>query len=394
MYVWVSLNGVPLRSGIDYDVLDDQVTVQLSDTFIITSADNIVITSISSNQLAGTILGYRIFVDILGRTHYKRLSKQASTYLTQPLALTDTEIHVADGFAITPPLLSQKIPGVVLINGERIEFLQIDGNVLSKLRRGTLGTAPAFYSDINTKVIDQSPNQTVPYNDTVYKQVQFTSASTNNYVIHNVQTTASTSFNPGTVISSDAITLSNATDAVNQITVYYGGRELRKTGTFLHDTTFAYDSPPGSVLGTTSTVYKLPLTTTLGDSYIVTATNQVWVYTGSTAVDAVNGYVYQGLTYLDPEFSINTSTRTLMLNMLEEVQDDIELVIVQKLYAVNDEWNNTGTSLMDSTTTPARFLQQQPAELPDSWYYGGDITLTAGSGVPLTDANQEPLQGL
>lgn len=393
-YVWVSLNGVPLRSGIDYDVLDDQVTVQLSDTFIITSADNIVITSISSNQLASTILGYRIFVDILGRTHYKRLSKQASTYLTQPLALTDTEIHVADGSAITPPLLSQKIPGVVLINGERIEFLQIDGNVLSKLRRGTLGTAPAFYSDINTKVIDQSPNQTVPYNDTVYKQVQFTSASTNSYVIHNVQTTASTSFNPGTVISSNAITLSTATDAVNQITVYYGGRELRKTGTFLHDTTFAYDSPPGSVLGTTSTVYKLPLTTTLGDSYIVTATNQVWVYTGSTAVDAVNGYVYQGLTYLDPEFSINTSTRTLMLNMLEEVQDDIELVIVQKLYAVSDEWNNTGTSLMDSTTTPARFLQQQPAELPDSWYYGGDITLTAGSGVPLTDANQEPLQGL
>lgn len=49
---------------------------------------------------------------------------------------------------------------------------------------------------------------------------------------------------------------------------------------------------------------------------------------------------------------------------------------------------------MDSTTTPAHFLQQQPAELPDNWYYGGDTTLTANNGLPLTDKNQEPLQGL
>jgi hypothetical protein len=131
----------------------------------------------------------------------------------------------------------------------------------------------------------------------------------------------------------------------------------------------------------------------MGDSYIVTSTNQVWVYTGDTKVDAVNGYVYQGLTYLAPEFTVNTSTGVLMLNMSKEVQDDIELVIVQKQYSQMAEWNNYGISLMNSTTDPAKFLQQQPAELPDIWYYGGDVTLRTSGGTPLTDGNQEPIQG-
>jgi hypothetical protein len=393
-YLWVRLNGIPLKSNIDYDVLTDGVTVQLSDAFITTSEDDVVITSISSTKLAGTILGYRIFVDMLGRTHYKRLSKKGTTYLTQPLAHSDIEIHVADSTALTPPLLSKKIPGVILVDGERIEFLEIKGNVLRKLRRGTLGTAPAFYSDINTKVIDQSPNQDVPYADTIKKQIQFTSTGTNTYVISTSKLTTTTSFNTETKVTSNGITLSADLPAMDQIAVYYGGRQLRKSGTFYHDTTFAFDSPLGDVIGTTATVYSLPLTTTLGDSYIVTATNQVWVYTGSSSVDAVNGYVYQGMTYLEPEFSINTSTHSLMLNMHEAVQDDIELVIVQKQYSQSSEWSNIGISLMDSTTTPAHFLQQQPAELPDNWYYGGDITLTADNGLPLTDKNQEPLQGL
>lgn len=393
-YLWVSVNGIPLKSNIDFDVLDDQVTVQLSDNFITDSSDNVVITSISSTKLASTILGYRIFIDMLGRTHYKRLSKENSTYLLQPLAHGDTEIHVADASVLTPPLLAQKRPGVVLVDGERIEFLEIDGNTLRKLRRGTLGTAPAFYSDINTKVIDQSPAQTIPYSEAVLKQVQFTSASTDTYVISTSQITTNTSFSTSTNITSNGITLYSSMPAMDQIAVYYGGRQLRKYGTFYHDTTMSYDSPSGAVLGTTATVYDLPITTTIGNSYIITATNQVWVYTGSASIDAVNGYVYQGMTYLEPEFSINTATHSLMLNMSEAVQDDIELVIIQKQYNQDSEWANTGISLMDSTTAPARFLQQKPAELPDSWYYGGDTTLTAGSGIPLTDLTQEPLQGL
>ena len=283
---------------------------------------------------------------MLGRTHYKRLSKKGTTYLTQPLAHSDIEIHVADVTALTPPLLSKKIPGVILVDGERIEFLEITGNILRKLRRGTLGTAPAFYSDINTKVIDQSPNQDVPYADTIKKQIQFTSTGTNTYVISTSKITTTTSFNTETKVTSNGITLSADLTAMDQIAVYYGGRQLRKSSTFHHDTTFAFDSPLGDVIGTTATVYSLPLTTTLGDSYIVTATNQVWVYTGSSSVDAVNGYIYQGMTYLEPEFSINTSTHSLMLNMHEAVQDDIELVIVQKQYNQSTEWSNTGISLM------------------------------------------------
>jgi hypothetical protein len=384
-YVWVSLNGIPLSSGIDYDVLDDGVTVQLADSFVTNSTDNVVITTISSNQLASTVLGYRIFSDIFGRMHYKRLSKQNTTYLTQPLSYTDTEIHVADATVLTPPILSAKSPGIVLIDSERIEFLEVNGNVLSKLRRGTLGTAPAFYSDINTKVIDQSPTQTVPYSEKVNKQTLYTSANLSTYVI---STATIDAVNQGITF------VGNSVDASNQIAVYYGGRQLKKSSHYLHDTTISYDSPPGLILGTTSTVYGLPLTTTVGNAYVVTATNQVWVYTGSVEVNSVNGYVYQGLKYLPPEFSINTSTNALMLNIENGVQDNIELVVVQKQYNQTANWTNTGTSLMNSTTAPAKFLQERPAELPDSWYYGGDTELLTSSGEPLTDVNQEPLQGL
>jgi len=410
-YVWVTVNRIPLTGKIDYNILDDQVTVEFSDQYHHTSDDVIVITSISSEKLASTILGYRIFNDIFDRTHFKRLSKQDTTYLTTPLHFTDTEIQVADARALTPPLISKKIPGVVIIDGERIEFFKVTGNILSQLRRSTLGTAPSFYSDINTRVIDQSPEQTIPFKENIYRQTHITKSTTNTYIINKTPNI----LNTGTQhqITNNGITLSIAAvaapvdyfvenklisditiPAVDQVLVYYGGRLLRKTGIYQQDTTISYDSLECNIVGNIATVKLLPYTTTIGTAYVVTSTNQVWVYTKSIEADAINGYVYRGLTYSPPEFTIDIATQALTLNIAQGIQDNVKLVIIKKEVKKSKVWNDGGVqSLMDSTTLPARFLQQKPAELPDNYYYGGNLLLTDVSGTSFTDSTGQPLQG-
>jgi len=300
-YLWLLLNGVPLVNNVDYQILNDGVTIQISDKYLIGVANTIVITYLANQTLASTVLGYRIFNDIFNRTSFKRISAQNSTYLTQPLQLTDTEIHVNDASVLTPSVPSKKIPGVVIIAGERIEFFVITGNVLSQLRRATLGTSPKTYSDIYTVVIDQSPSQTIPFNEHIYTQTLYTTSTTATYTI---LTATSTS-------TGDGITLSSGIPAMDQIQVYYGGYQLNKVGTYYQDTTRSYDSPKFNIAGFTSTEAVLPSITVINTAYVVTSTNQVWIYTNSISADAINGYTYTGLNYLPPEFSITATQITV-----------------------------------------------------------------------------------
>jgi hypothetical protein len=511
-YIWVSVNGIALINKVDYVILEDQVTVQLSDQFSNYSLVRVTITSLSSDPLATTVLGYRTFVDMFNNTQFKRLSAQNTTYLTQPLNFSDTEIHVADAGVLSQPLISKKIPGVVIIAGERIEFFRVSNNTLSQLRRSTLGTAPNFYNDIYTKVIDQGITQTIPYSERILKQTFISNAgfpineplTTNTYIIstttnsvyytkdtitlsntstailqsntyHNNLEYIQISINgqlvddqvytnldlttlavvmssdppnfvssTGTAVAlvyglstsssyvieawfigkgatpanSDArrftnngITLQSAPvdstkpiPVVDQVEVYYGGRLLRKTGMFHQDTTVSYDNPiTFYTTATVATALDLPQKTKeIGIAYITTDTNRVWVYTGSKEFDAISGYVYRGLNYLPPEFSINTSTQELTLNIPEglESQHPVRVDIVKREFNINTEWNdvdpeNSGKtlSIMDSTSTQARFLQARPAELPDNYYYGGSQGLTDNSGFELTIGG-EPLGGL
>ena len=408
-YVWVRVNGIPLIRDIQYVMLDDGVTVQIADNVIIQSTDIVEIMSISDTVLATTILGYRIFNDIFNRTSFKRLSKQNTTYLTQPLKFTDTEIYVADSSVLTPPLVSKKLPGVVIIEGERIEFYKLNGNVLSQLRRATLGTSPSYYLEINTKVIDQSPEQTVPFSENVYSQSQLTTAGVNTYIISTATTsysinTSSYNISHGIILQSNPVgTPYNdpmpAVNAVDQVEVYYGGRRLRKAGMLQQDITLSYDSQEFDTLLTTSTSALLPSDSPLGTAYITADTNKVWVQTNAVDVGSINGFVYKGLQYIPPEYTITTATQALTLNLLDGVQSGIKLTVVKKEFARDTVWNdevnsNTTISLMNSSKPPALFLQARPAELPDVYYYGGDPMLTTDSGLVLTDNQGNPLEGI
>jgi hypothetical protein len=390
-YIWVYVNGLSLVNKLDYIVLEDGVTIQISDRFVMKDTDTVLIRSMSNANLATEIIGYRVFNDIFNRTHFKRLSKQNTTYLTRYLQFTDTEIHVADASVLTPPLPAKNIPGVVIIDGERIEFFTITGNVLGQLRRSTLGTAPSFYSEQNTRVIDQSPNQTIPFTEQIRSQSTITTTST----VYPIITTAHTSTSLAGTMVNDGIVLSTNVDGEKQVAVYYGGRPLNKVGTFYQDIDTSYDSQLVDIsTATIATVNDLPASEILGTAYVVTATNHVWVYTESNEADSVNGYVYRGLNYVPPEFTVDTTSRRITLNIPEGIEPGVKLTVIQRKSTL---WNDGTKSLIESTTLPARFLQARPAELPDTYYYGGEKALIDDANSTISDGlpneTPDPLEG-
>jgi hypothetical protein len=271
-----------------------------------------------------------------------------------------------------------------------------------------------IYSDINTSVIDQGFEQTIPYSESTYVQNTFTNHTKSVYTISTSSQTIMVPFTTATVFS-DGITLTTNTLVTNpftnpmpalgyidQVEVYYGGRLLRKAGILVQDTELSYDSFEVTSYLTTATESSLPLSALLGTAYLVTATNQIWVQTNSNEVTAINGFVYKGLNYIPPDYTVTVtnSVQQLVLNTdTVYIEDNVRLTVIQKQFSTLTSWNdvvnsNETLSILDSTSAQARFLQNSPAKLPDSYYYGGDTVLEDGSGIPLSDTNDTPLEGI
>ena len=415
-YLWVTLiqnellgfgiQTYGLINGIDFIILDDNVTIQITDKWTITSNDIVEITSFTAPTSAFSTLGYRMFNDMLGGTTFTRISGKATTYLTNPLSFTDTEIYVADPTVLTPPNKRDNIPGVIFVNGERIEFFNINtsSSALTELTRSTMGTGPAFYLEPGTKVIDQGHRQIFGNPEVTYIQNTFTNTLTNTFIIS--KTHKPTTYpNSTSTVRSNGIVLSTSTAVapIDQIEVFYGGTPLRKHGTFRHNTTVAYDSVPSDmIVGSVDTIDALLTSFAVpGDAYLVTALNQVWLYTGSRSQNtATIGWVYSGVDYLPPDFTItNTDEQRLVLNTSTiGIQPDIQVTIVKKDFTILDSWNNTVTntstlSLIDSDTGVALFLKEEPTDLPNSYYYGGDLMLTDEAGDPIVDENNKFIIG-
>jgi hypothetical protein len=328
-YVWVYVNGIPLINKYDFRILDDQQTVEFGEWIITTSSDVVLITSIGEPNPNYQILGFRVFKDIFDRQEFKRLTNYHSTYLTKELRHFDTEIHVESNDELITPNPQLNIPGVIIVDGERIEFLEKAGNTLRHLRRSTLGTGPAHISYPGTVVIDQSIQQTIPYVEKTYVQ-KIPTSNTTTYVITTATTTA----------TGDGIVLIPNVDAVHQIFVYFGGRQLRKSPLVVHDIEYSYDPTPAS------------------------------------------------LRTLMPEFSVNTSTRQLILNINEAITTGTDITIIHKKGYV---WTGT-ESLLTSNVAQAEFLRRKQAVLPSVYYYGGNKDLTNESYFEMTDENDNPLE--
>ena len=334
-YVWVYLNGKPLIHRFDFEILEDMRTIQLSSDIETAPDSEILITSILQPETANKVYGYRIFNDMFDRTHYKRLSAFHSTFLTQDVTFTDNSIPVYEEHRLSPMNATKNIPGVALIDRERVEFFGRDGDSLSQLRRGTLGTGPAWYLDRNTKVIDQGILQTIPGAfDTVYNWTTVTSTASS-YTIIGFTSTNFANF------GFTGVNLDPNVEPEDQVQVYYGGSQLSKSSKYIYE----------SVTSTSAT--------------------------------------------LDPyEFYINTVTNSLVLNTAAYrfrksggIEPGTALLVMQKKGQI---WTGT-ESILTSQVKQAKFIREKEADLPDVYFYGGDPRLQDANYVPLEDENGNSL---
>ena len=217
-YVWVVVNGTQLTPSIDYYVTPDGDYLKLVKR--LDPNDVIDVIEFAVNPTVEKF-AFRQFKDMLNRTHYKRLNSNTVTELAQDLSVYDLRIEVADGTKLGEPNKSNNVPGIIWINGERIEYFIKEGNTLRQIRRGTLGTGVAEVHLTGEKVQDQGVSETIPYKDETISSVYTADTSTNRYVL-------------------DWIPAS-----INEFEVFVGGKRLRKHAIDIFNPAIALDSPEG-----------------------------------------------------------------------------------------------------------------------------------------------------
>jgi hypothetical protein len=352
-YVWVEVNGRPITRETEFKIGSDNRTVILNEQYKLKSTDTVVIMSVV-DQTSEALVGYRIFRDNLGRTHYKRISQENSTQLAADLLPTDTSITVEDAGVLTLPNHSNNRPGVILIDGERIEFYKVEGNKLSWLRRGTLGTGIKSLHKESSIVLDQGPEQNIPIVE-YKKQDKFTINSTTNTAL----TLTNIVFDGGVI------------NSYNHVDVVYQGRVLRKP---LSDTFTSLFNNGVKVVKNTTSTYR---TTDVSVAYDSGETNSY--NTASTVLMAA-------------EYSITTATNTINLNFTPRVGSELKVI-----QTVSQESGIEYSDIHSRNVEQVKFLLERPSFLPDKYYYGQntatDQYLILEFGDTLDSETGDPLIG-
>ena len=185
-YTYIWLNGEQLIQGADYTASGNTITINGK---TITSSDRLDVMYFALETATGAT-GFRIFKDMMNRTFYKRISKNATTKLTIDMTEGTQTITVADATVLPTPDAASNTPGVIFIDKERIEYFTKSSNTLGQLRRGTLGTGIKGHGS-GTEVVDASGTQTIPYADTVYTNTFTGDGSTLTFALSQTPASAS-----------------------------------------------------------------------------------------------------------------------------------------------------------------------------------------------------------
>jgi hypothetical protein len=161
-YLWIYKNGERLSQGNDYRLSLPQGIVYLTENSSNTDQIKIVQFGTAIRQAP---IAYEVYKDMLNIYHFKRFSKQVSVTLAKDLYYYDQTIEVTDASNLFIPAPSRNLPGVVIVNSERIEYFVKNGNTLGQLRIGSIGTAIAELHVAGSYIVDSSASETVPYNE-------------------------------------------------------------------------------------------------------------------------------------------------------------------------------------------------------------------------------------
>ena len=111
-----------------------------------------------------TPTAYQIHKDMFNTNRYNRFS-QGDITLAKQLNYYDQTIELSDASDLVVPDRNKKLSGTIYINGERIEYLQKTGNVLSQIRRGVHGTSIPETHPAGSLVSDVGTKNVLPYKE-------------------------------------------------------------------------------------------------------------------------------------------------------------------------------------------------------------------------------------
>lgn len=284
-YVWVYKNGNRLTQDVDYEVSVPRNNVYLKDLSI--PSDEIKIVQFG-NEIRQKPMGFEIFKDMLNVYHFKRFGMDKNVVLSKDLTYYDQEISVTDTTALFEPIKSRNIPGIVYINGERIEYFNKTATTLSQLRRGSSGTPIATVHSAGKEVVDVSKSESLPYNET-QERIDFVSDGSSSIIgpLNFVPTASSrTNWTRDTI----PVTYSPC----DEIEVFVGGKRLRKDPVDIYTEAKGITSPAAdevheaefSVDGITPYI-RLTNTATAGSRItIIRRVGKTWYDQGATTASA------------------------------------------------------------------------------------------------------------
>jgi len=243
-YLWVYKNGQRLSQGVDYTVSLPRGAVYLTAASLDTDLIKIVQFGADVRQ---DPTAYEVYKDMLNVYHFKRFSKDVNVKLARDLYYYDQSFEVTDASALFTPVPSRNIPGVVIVNNERIEYFIKTGNVLSQLRRGSLGTAIAEMHVKNSFVVDSSAAETVPYAEEQQRS-DFVSDGSSLLIgpLDFVPARSNADFYRVTDVVNGAVIYESiplAYGRCDDIEVFVGGRRLRKDSMSVYNEILGASSP-------------------------------------------------------------------------------------------------------------------------------------------------------
>lgn len=359
-YVLVIKNKTLLTSSIDYVLDPNKNEVRL--TIDPVDGDKFSILTFSNN-ITNPGFGYMQFKDMLNRDHYKRISKAKTTTLAQPLNYYDREIIVDDGSVLEEPNRSRNIPGVIYVNGERIEYYMKTNNHLSQIRRGTLGTGTPTVHAVGLDVIDIGSTETIPYSDSMIIDTYVHDGSTNLVPLQYKPEPTVGTIDDGSTAYDDWYrdTIPAQFGQCDEIEVFVGGYKIK--GSWEPNVDYSLNE----IVVYGSYMFRCVQEHRSIDSFTDDRNN--WEYFVGTQrlnkqpYEIYNNEIHpespEGDVQFEADFSVDGTTQAVRLTT--DLTPGTKVVVIKKVGRI---WNDPGKSLVGSNNKVANFLKNTSTLFP------------------------------
>jgi hypothetical protein len=366
-YVWVLKNQELLSANVDYSLSSDLTSVQL--TKKVNPRDRIEVIQFAA-PISKPKYGFRIFKDMLNRYHFKRLNKDNEYELASPLNWYDTNIIVTDATGLSTPNRNLGLPGIIWINGERIEYYIKDGNALKQLRRGTLGTGTPLQHSQGSIISSQGVEETIPYKEQTLTTVFAGSDVLNIQLVGDGSTTLHLTSYDLTIYKNIRVFVDNIEtddfEIIDNTDIVFGSTSVPNVNSIIEITSdgvnkFLLDFDLWNQAGTyiTKTGTSMELEEVAADIIEVFVAGR---RLRNHPIDLFDPTVDQDSTEADvtipAEYSVDSDN---ILTLTEAPGPGQQILVVRR---IGQSWHDPNTSLSDSNSIIARFIRDKTISLP------------------------------